>query len=172
MSSPLLEQANAYIFLDSQDDVTLVNGRLTVASASRVVFHAFLKRESSGAGSSVAIATGEGGVTLPGITGQGFRYGGYVLRYAVMAGPVDPDELPAAQDWVDITASLAVGSTQDVAFQPGRRGQCLLGSSERLQPCVLESTTGDYGGTGVDELLYLEIGGIPVSVVLGEVFGA
>lgn len=172
MSSPLLEQANAYIFLDSQDDVTLVNGRLTVTSGSRVVFQAFLKRESSDGGSSVATSVSQGAVMLPGITGQGLRYAGYILRYGVLTGPVDPDELPADGDWVDITAPLAVGTTQEVAFQPGRRGQCLIGASERLQSCVLELTTGKYGGEGIDELLYLEIGGIPVSLVVGEVFGA
>lgn len=170
MTSPLLEFANAYIFLDSQDDVTVVNGRLTTVSNSRVVLRAFLKRESGAAGGVVPAVTVQDTSPLPGTNGQGFRHSGYVLQYGVLQNPSTPDEMPTT--WLDITGPFPVGSMPDVAFQPGRAGSILLGTSEALEPCVIESSSGKFSGGGIDEVVYEEVQGIPVLVIAGRVFGA
>jgi hypothetical protein len=99
---------------------------------------------------------------LPGADGQGIRYKGYVLARGVIDGDAEwPGTLPGK--FTNISKSLS-------EVRQGSIGQALIGD-ELLEVCTVEAMSGAFGGSGIDETIYKEMGGIPISLIVGRLYG-
>jgi hypothetical protein len=171
MSSPLLPYFNAYLAIGTSNNVEQVNGRLVTISSQLIVFKAFLKRESdAGSGGGAIARTVQTTNPLPGIDGQGTRYKGYLLAYGYLTGSGQWDgSLPST--WTNITSTFNSQNALAIALSTGREGRVKIGNMP-IQHFTLESASGDYGGGGaIDKLIYEQVGGIPTSMMVGQVGG-
>lgn len=171
MSSPLLPYFNAYLAIGTSNDVERVEGRLVTISSQLIIFKAFLKRESDvGNGGGATAKTVQTTNPLPGIDGQGTRYKGYLLAYGYLTGGGQwTGSLPSS--WTDITSTFNSQNALAIALSTGREGRVKIGNMP-IQHFTLESAAGDYGGGGaIDQLIYEQVGGIPVSVMAGQISG-
>lgn len=162
MASPLLEFANAYLRFQLDGGVSVVDGYVTRTAGDAVIYQAFLKRELEYAFGVVQQVTAQTTNPLPGGDGQGIRYKGYVLRRGVV-DPADefPDVLPSR--FTDVRGSLT-------EVRQGSTGQVLIGD-ELVEFCTVEALAGKFGGTGIDKTIYKEIGGVPISIIVGRLYG-
>lgn len=171
MSSPLLPYFNAYLAIGTGDDVERVNGRLVTVSSQLIIFKAFLKREyEAGSGGGATARTTQTMNPLPGVDGQGTRYKGYFLAYGYLTGTGQWEgALPT--NWTAITSTFSSESPLGVALSVGREGRVKIGNMP-IQHYTLESVCGDYGGGGeIDKLIYEQVGGIPTSMMIGQLSG-
>jgi hypothetical protein len=164
MTSPLLPYANSAILIASSGAVTVVDGRLTAAAGNRYLIKAFLKREQSTGtetGGTKTPLRGQAGSVLPGASGEYFLYRGYALEYAI------------------VPSTFALGTTSESNLQyskiqeqfpwmlPGQNGQLRFGD-DRILNAQIQRSSGVFGGLGIDEIIYSEIGGVQIQVTGGE----
>ena len=164
MTSPLLPYANSAILIASSGAVTVVDGRLAAAVGNRYLIKAFLKREQSTGtetGGTKTPLRGQAGNILPGASGEYFLYRGYALQYATVAS-----------SFVLGTSSEAGLTYRDIQQQftwmlPGQNGQLRFGD-DRILNAQIQRSSGIFGGQGIDEIIYSEIGGIEIQVTGAE----
>lgn len=166
MTSPLLPYANAYVKVTAQGAVTNVNGRFVSAAGSSYLVQCFLKRAQYSSVSSGStkqpLSSQLGGTMMPGASGDQFYYRGYALRYGTVTANFDPqvDDLSSVT-WSDVTASYSW-------LKPGSDVLMYLGQTPVMKANI-ERFSGVFGGSGIDQILYGELGGIEIQLVGAEV---
>lgn len=165
MASPLLPYANSRLIIEVLDDVTLVNGRLVPASIYSVLVKCFLKRQQySGVSSGsrkLPLESQLDGEMMPGASGDQFYYRGYALQYA---------NIPPGTDF-SVDESLLTWNTVTGQFQwmtPGQEVRMRFGNDPIMEYAQIERSSGIFGGQGIDEIIYQEIGGVQIQLTGGE----
>ena len=164
MASPLLPYANSAIVIASTGAVSTVDGRITATAGNRYLIKAFLKREQSTGtetGGTKTPLRGQSGNTLPGASGEYFLYRGYALQYAT------------------IPSTFVLGTTSESNLQytkiqeqfawmlPGQNGQLRFGD-DRILNAQIQRSSGVFGGVGIDDIIYSEIGGVEIQITGAE----
>ena len=164
--SPLKPYANARILVPAQGAVSIVNGRWVEAAGDSYLVKCFLKRmQYSGVSSGskqLPIPSQLDGEMMPGGSGDQFYYRGYALEYVQVASDWDLEtSSETGLAWEQVTTQftwLATGT--DVTF---RFGQDPIMYSSKIQ-----RSSGTFGGQGIDQIIYKEIGGVELQLTGGE----
>lgn len=166
MASPLLSYANARILVPSQGAVSLVNGRWAEAAGDSYLVKCFLSRQQySGVSSGsklIPIPSQLDGKMMPGASGDQFYYRGYALEWVNVPSNWDleaSDE--SALVWAQVTTQytwLATGT------------ECLFrfGQDPIIPAAKIQRSSGQYGGQGIDQIIYKEIGGVELQLTGAE----
>lgn len=166
MTSPLLPYANSKILVVAQLTPDVVNGRILSAPGQRYLVKAFMKRiQYSGVSSGskkIPLESQLDGRMLPGASGDQFYYRGYALEYAAIS---------SGFNWL-------TGNESSLAFNqvnsrlewmaPGRVVEFKIGNDPVMRANI-ERSSGIFGGLGIDEIIYSEIGGIELQLTGTEV---
>lgn len=102
---------------------------------------------------------------LPGASGDSFFYRGYALEWVNVPSNWDletSDE--SALVWAQVTTQytwLATGT------------ECLFrfGQDPIMPAAKIQRSSGQYGGQGIDEIIYAELGGVELQLTGGELQG-
>lgn len=166
MASPLLSYANARILVPSQGAVSLVNGRWVEAAGDSYLVKCFLSRQQySGVSSGsklVPIPSQLDGEMLPGASGDQFYYRGYSLEWASVPNTWDL----ATSD--ESGLSFQQVTTQYTWLATGTEVQFRFGQDPIMNATKIQRSSGQYGGQGIDEIIYKEIGGVELQLTGGE----
>jgi hypothetical protein len=162
--SPLLPYANSSILVDSQGVSTVVNGRIVTEPGNRYLIKAFLKRQQSSdteTGATKMPTQFKEGRTLPGVSGEYYLYRGYALQYAIVPSGFIIGETSES--------SLAYSKIQQqfAWMLPGQTCQLRFGK-ERISRGEIQRSSGRFGGSGIDNIVYYEIGGVELQITGAE----
>lgn len=165
-TSPLLSYINARILVPSQGAVSLVNGRWTEAAGDSYLVRCFLKRaQYSGVSSGsklVPIPSQLNGEMLPGASGDQFYYRGYALDYATVDNSWDLSiSNEVALSWSQVTMQYSWLAT-------GTECQFRFGQDPIMPAAKIQRSSGQYGGLGIDEIIYAQIGGVELQLTGSE----
>ncbi len=166
-TSPLLPYQNARLLVPSQGDVSLVNGRWVEAAGDSYLVRLFVKRMQYAGVSSgsklLPIPSQLDGEMMPGASGDQFYYRGYGLDYSLVSSDWDlssSDESALTWDQVLTQYSwLATGTECEFRF----------GQDPIMPASKIQRSSGIFGGQGIDQIIYKEIGGVEIQVTGGEV---
>ena len=166
MASPLLSYANSRILVPSQGAVSLVNGRWVEAAGDSYLVKCFLSRAQYDGVSSgsklVPIPSQLDGEMLPGASGDSFYYRGYSLEWATVPASWDLDSSDESSlGWAQVT-------TQYTWLSTGTECQFKFGQDPIMPTAKIQRSSGQYGGLGIDEIIYKEIGGVELQLIGGE----
>ena len=166
-TSPLLPYQNARLLVPSQGDVSIVNGRWEEAPGDYYLARLFVKRMQYAGVSSgsklLPIPSQLDGEMLPGASGDQFYYRGYVLDFAVV--PSDWDLVTSSESALTWTQAV----TQYTWMATGTECQFRFGQDPILPASKIQRSSGIFGGQGIDEIIYKEIGGVEVQITGGEI---
>lgn len=164
MASPLLPYANALVRVQSSGAVTNVAGRFVSATGPVYLYRCFLKRQQYASVSSGStkqpLSSQMGGNMMPGGSGDQFYYRGYYLQKATVAADFNWEGDLSSVTWSDVT-------TAQVDLKPGTDVLFKLGHTPTMRARI-ERSTGVYGGSGIDSILYSELGGVELQLVGAE----
>ena len=161
-NSPLKPYANSRILVPSQGAVSLVNGRWVEAPGDPYLVKCFLKRaQYSGTSSGskmVPLPSQLNGEMMPGASGDQFYYRGYALEWASVEASWDLESSSeSGLTWSQVTTQMPWLTTgTEVVF---RFGQDPIMPSAKVQ-----RSSGIFGGQGIDEIIYKEIGGVELQL--------
>jgi len=165
MASPLLPYANARVLAAVEGAPSVVNGRFVAPEGQKYLTLCFMSRKQyegvSSGSKKIPLDSQLDGRMMPGASGDSFYYRGYALRYAPVASNYDPltgDESLLA--WTEVTAQpewLYAGAEVEFYF-----------GDEKPMVGTVERATGVYGGQGIDEILYRELGGVQLQITGAE----
>ena len=148
--------------MPSQGAVSLVDGRWVEAPGDSYLVKCFLKRaQYSGVSSGsklVPIPSQLEGEMLPGASGDQFYYRGFALEWVNVPSAWDllvDDETPLAFQQV---------STQYHWLATGTECQFRLGQDPIMPAAKIQRSSGVFGGEGIDEIIYREIGGVELQL--------
>lgn len=161
MTSPLLTYANALLLITSEEAPEVINGRVVSDAGPKYVVQCYLKRQDSKGTTTGADYTGQS--IMPGVSGDAYLYRGYALRYGEA-----PTDYVLQDGEPDIEWTAIVSTTKPSWLVEGTKCNHLQGN-EQVKHCVIERSSGVYGGNKIDELISNEIGGIPITVRSGDV---
>ena len=166
MVSPLLPYANGRILVPDEGTVTQVNGRWVTGSTNAYLVKLFIKRaQYSGVSSGskmIPLASQLDGEMMPGASGDQFYYRGYALEWAQVAAGWDletSDE--SALTWEQVT-------TQYTWLSTGLEGQFRFGQDPIMPTAKIQRSSGVFGGEGIDEIIYSQIGGVQIQITGSE----
>lgn len=166
-TSPLLPYQNARLLVPSQGDVSIVNGRWEEAPGDYYLARLFVKRMQYAGVSSgsklVPIPSQLDGEMLPGASGDQFFYRGYVLDFTVV--PSDWDLISDSESGLTFTQAV----TQYPWMATGTECQLRFGEDPIMPAAKIQRSSGIFGGQGIDEIIYKEIGGVEVQITGGEI---
>lgn len=167
MASPLLQFANARVKIPVSSRVQNADGRYVYTEQASQLIICYLKRmQYSGVSSGsrkVPLASELGGEMLPGASGDEFFYRGYALQKVIVQDSYDwRKEDISDLNLVDIDGSETfMAPQQKILFgfgnQPSMTG-------------IIQRSTGVFGGTGIDEIIYPAIG-VQFQITGAEVLG-
>ena len=167
MSSPLLPYANAYVLVESLGATTVVSGRITTSAGTKYLVQCYLTKQiSTGTetGGEYRPLRASPGSNLPGASGDIYLYRGYALRFAqVASGYALGDTIPTT-GWTDL-----VSTTKPVWLKAGITVQHQQGSEPISSECIIEDVAGRYGGAGIDQIVSISVGGIPLVIRSGNI---
>ena len=165
MASPLLEFNNARVLATTDGSVTNVGGRFVEAAGQKYLVKCFMKRaQYSGVSSGskkIPLESQLDGAMMPGASGDSFYYRGYALEKAMVASDFEIGDPEDGLTWTQVTAQpdyLSPGKTVVFGF-----------GDDKLMTGRVERSSGIFGGQGIDEIIYKEIGGIQLQITGGEV---
>jgi len=166
MASPLAPYINSRVLVPSQGTVSVVNGRLVSAPGDSYLIKSFMKRaQYSGVSSGskmVPIESQLDGEMMPGASGDQFYYRGYALEWTTV---------PA--DW-DLETSDETGLvfqqviTQYSWMATGTETTFRFGQDPIMYGSKIQRSSGIFGGQGIDEIIYKEIGGVELQLTGAE----
>jgi hypothetical protein len=166
MSSPLLPYANTRLLVFAPTAVLVVNGRITAGGSSQYLLKCFMKRiQYSGVSSGskkLPLESQLDGRMLPGASGDQFYYRGYALEAAAVSGSFALGDSETGLTWAQI-------QTQEEWMLPGAAVKMKFGDDPFDLYATIERSSGIFGGAGIDEIIYREIGGVQIQVKGGEV---
>lgn len=161
MASPLLPYANSRLLIRVEDDITVVNGRIQATSIYEVLVKCFLKRaQYSGVSSGskkIPLESQLDGRMLPGASGDQFYYRGYALEYANVPPGWELDDDDSLVTWQPVDA-------QYDWMLPGTTVKLRFGNDPYMLHSTIERSSGIFGGQGIDEIIYQEIGGVQIQL--------
>ena len=166
MASPLLPYENARVMAAVEGAPSIdANGRFQVAAGTNYLFKLFMKRiQYTGVSSGskrIPLESQLDGRMMPGASGDAFFYRGYALQYAVVPADFDPaTDSEAGLTWIDVTG-------QPEALYDGREVPFYFGDDKPMNARV-ERSSGIFGGQGIDEIIYKEIGGVQLQLTGAE----
>jgi len=166
MASPLLPYENARVLVPNQGAVSLVGGRWVEAPGNYYLVKCFLKRSQySGVSSGsklVPIPSQLDGEMLPGASGDQFYYRGYALEWV---------EVPSNWDLETSDESALVFQqvvTQYTWLSTGTECQLRVGQDPIMPAAKIQRSSGVFGGQGIDEIIYQQIGGVELQLTGSE----
>ncbi len=164
MASPLLPYANSRILIHSEGGVEVAGGRIEATAGPIYLIRAFLAREQSTGTETGGVkvpSKRERGVILPGGSGESFLYRGYALQYAVVSSTfVLGESSESGLLFNDIQQQLKW-------MLPGTGGLMKFGN-DPVMTANIERSSGNYGGQGIDQIIYEEIGGVQIQLTGGD----
>jgi len=168
MSSPLLPYANAKLLVQGKGEVSIgAGGRFVEGVGPAYYVKAFIKRSQyegvSSGSKNLPLDSQLDGEMMPGGSGDQFYYRGYALLYA---------EAPAGVGLADIDESsltLLQVTDQPTWLEPGTTCQFAFGNDPITEFARVQRSSGVFGGQGIDEIVYKEIGGVQLQITSGEV---
>jgi hypothetical protein len=162
MASPLTPYINSLVLFTSEGTVSLVNGRFSKSGSNQYVVKAFMKRQQySGVSSGsvkVPLPSQLDGEMLPGGSGDQFYYRGYALSWALVTGGGFNLDSPnyTGLTFAQVTAQYDwLFTGQEVKFKFG---------NDKTMTARTQRTSGVFGGQGIDNIIYSEIGGIQLQL--------
>ena len=165
-TSPLMPYQNGRLLVPSQGAVTLVSGRWVEAAGDSYLVRLFINRSQySGVSSGsklIPIPSQLDGEMMPGASGDQFYYRGYALDFATVPADYDltvGDESGLTFDQV---------TTQYTWLATGTECQFRFGQDPIMFAAKIQRSSGQYGGQGIDQIIYKEIGGVEIQVTGGE----
>lgn len=168
MASPLIPYINGYLYVKKHGTPTVIDGRITQTASNYYVFRAYLKRQdapTTETGSKKVPKANNDGTILPGAAGEMFLYRGYLLGVATVTSTFNFDT-------ASITTlkglSYSIVADRPSWMMPGMDGYFKFGD-EFSKFFRFERLSGAFGGTGIDDIIYYEIGGVPIVISGGEV---
>lgn len=166
-TSPLLPYQNGRLLVPGQGAVSVVNGRMVEAEGDSYLVRLFIKRAQYGGVSSgskkLPLESQLDGKMMPGASGDQFYYRGYALDYTTV--PVGYD-LEAGDEtgftWTQVTTQYSWLTTGT---------ECLFrfGQDPIMPTARIQRSSGIFGGEGIDEIIYKEIGGVEIQITGGEI---
>ena len=99
---------------------------------------------------------------MPGGSGDQFYYRGYALEFAVVPADYDlnePDETGLVFQQV---------TNQYDWLATGTQCQFRFGYDPIMNAAKIQRSSGQYGGQGIDEIIYKEIGGVEIQITGAE----
>ena len=167
MASPLAPYINSRLLVPNQGAVSLVNGRFVEAPGDSYLVKMFIKRaQYSGVSSGskkLPLESQLDGNMLPGGSGDQFYYRGYALEWT---------NVP--EGW-DLESSDETGlvfqqvTTQYSWLTPTVECQFRFGQDPLMPAAKVQRSSGIFGGQGIDEIIYKEIGGVEIQITGGEI---
>lgn len=166
MASPLLSYANSRILVPAQGAVSLVNGRWVEAAGDSYLVKCFLSRAQYNGVSSgsklIPIPSQLDGEMMPGASGDQFYYRGYALEYTTVADTWDLETSDESSlVWSAVTTQYSWMAT-------GTECKFRFGQDPIMPAAKIQRSSGQYGGLGIDEIIYKEIGGVELQITGGE----
>ena len=162
MASPLLSYANSRILVPNQGAVSLVNGRWVEAAGDYYLVKCFLSRQQySGVSSGsklVPIPSQLDGEMLPGASGDQFYYRGYALEWVSVPSTWD---LETSDESALVWQTVA---TQYSWLATGTECKFRFGQDPIMPAAKIQRSSGIFGGLGIDEIIYKEIGSMQIFV--------
>lgn len=165
-NSPLLGFQNGRLLVPEQGAVSIVNGRWVEGASNSYLVRLFCKRiQYSGVSSGsklVPIPSQLDGEMLPGASGDQFYYRGYALDYSEVSS-----------DW-DLSLSDESGlsftqvTTQFEWLATGTECKFRFGDDPIMPAAKIQRSSGIFGGQGIDEIIYKEIGGVEIQITGAE----
>ena len=165
-TSPLLPYQNARLLVPSQGAVSLVQGRWVEAAGDSYLIRLFVKRaQYSGVSSGsklIPIPSQLNGEMMPGASGDSFYYRGYALDYTTVPANYDLEAgVETGFTWTQVTE-------QPSWLPTGTKARFRFGNDPIMPDAKVERSSGIFGGQGIDEIIYREIGGVQIQITGGE----
>ena len=166
MASPLLAYFNGRIKATTQGTVSIVSGRPTTSGGTTYVVKCYIKRiQYSGVTSGskpIPLASQLEGRMLPGGSGDQFYYRGFALQKAILGD----------SDWLgDLSGLTFTDITEQESFLlPGTEVEFDFGN-EKTMKAKIERSSGQFGGLGIDEILYPALGGVEIQLTAADLQG-
>lgn len=165
MASPLLEFSNARVLATAEGSVTNVGGRFVQSVGQKYIVKCFMKRAQytgvSSGSKKIPLESQLDGAMMPGASGDSFYYRGYALEEAMVAPDFEIGDPEDGLIWTQVTA-------QPDYLSPGKSVTFGFGNDETMIGRI-ERSSGIFGGQGIDEIIYKEIGGVQLQITGGEV---
>ena len=166
-TSPLLPFQNGRLLVPGQGgSVSVVAGRLIQAPSNSYLVRLFISRQQySGVSSGsrpVPLASQLDGQMMPGASGDSFFYRGYALDYAEVADNFDLE----AGDESGLAFIQITGQTEWLAT--GLECAFRFGDDPVVPVARIQRSSGRYGGQGIDQIIYKEIGGVEIQISGGN----
>ena len=165
-NSPLMPYQNGRLLVPSLGAVSLSNGRWVEAAGDSYLVRLFINRQQykgvSSGSKLVPIPSQLDGEMMPGASGDQFYYRGYALDFTTV--PADYDLVAgdeAGFAWIQVT-------TQYDWLATGTECQFRFGQDPIMLAAKIQRSSGRYGGQGIDEIIYKEIGGVEIQITGGE----
>ena len=164
MASPLLAYYNGRIKATTQGTVSIVNGRPVASGGTEYVVKCYIKRmQYTGVTSGskpLPLESQLEGRMLPGASGDQFYYRGFALQKAPLGG----------DDWLGDLSGLTFTdiTAQESFLLPGTEVEFKFGNDPDMFATVQRSS-GQFGGDGIDEILYPALGGVEIQLTASEV---
>ena len=157
---------NGRLLVPSLGAVSLSNGRWVEAAGDSYLVRLFINRQQykgvSSGSKLVPIPSQLDGEMMPGASGDQFYYRGYALDFTTV--PADYDLVAgdeAGFAWIQVT-------TQYDWLATGTECQFRFGQDPIMLAAKIQRSSGRYGGQGIDEIIYKEIGGVEIQITGGE----
>ena len=166
MASPLLPYANSRVLVPNLGAVSLVDGRWVEAPGNSYLVKSFISRQQySGVSSGskmIPISSQLDGEMMPGASGDQFYYRGYALEWV---------EVPSTWDLETSDESALVFQqvlTQYTWLATGTECTFRFGQDPIMPATRIQRSSGVFGGQGIDEIVYKEIGGVELQLTGAE----
>ena len=165
-TSPLLPYQNGRLLVPSLGAVSLVDGRWVEAAGDSYLVRLFINRSQySGVSSGsklIPIPSQLNGEMMPGASGDQFYYRGYALDFATV--PADFDLASSSEAGLTFTQV----TTQYEWLATGTECQFRFGQDPIMNAAKIQRSSGQYGGQGIDQIIYKEIGGVEIQITGAE----
>jgi hypothetical protein len=167
MASPLAPYINGRLLVPGQGAVTNVDGRWVEAVSDSYLVKLFVKRmQYKGVSSGsrlIPLASQLDGEMMPGASGDQFYYRGYALEWVNVPSTWDLD----TSDETGLVFQQV--TTQYSWLATGTECQFRFGQDPVMPASKIQRSSGLFGGQGIDEIIYKEIGGVEIQITGGEV---
>lgn len=163
MASPLLEYWNGRVKATAQSSVSIVAGRPVETAGTVYVVKLYVKRiQYTGVTSGskkLPLESQLEGRMLPGGKGDQFYYRGFALQKADLAGG----------NWLGDLSGLTFSdiTTQESFLLPGDEVEFKFGD-DPVMNAKIERSSGQFGGVGIDKILYPALGGVEIQLTGSE----
>ena len=166
MASPLAPYINGRLLVPFQGEVSIVDGRWTETAGNSYLVKLFIKRSQySGVSSGsrpLPLASQLDGEMMPGASGDGFYYRGYALEYVEVPNTWDLE----SSDETGLVFQQVL--TQYTWLATGTECKFRFGQDPIMEAAKIQRSSGIFGGEGIDEIIYKEIGGVQIQITGGE----